>query len=202
MLKMLKYSSQIKVTPYLYKELKLAAKLKLKGFSSTEIKDKSIKENIFSMKTEQRKREFASTVTRRLDSLDDYLLDKVVNSDLETSKQIALYSILKTDLLFFEFMKEVYKDKILLKDYKLTDKDFNTFFQRKSEQSERVASWSEYNFNSLKGVYKRILLQAGFIDRQGVEVNIIPPVMKKELVEYLLEKGDRVYLEAMLGEIQ
>jgi len=199
---MLKYSSQIKVTPYLYKELKLAAKLKLKGFSSTEIKDKSIKENIFSMKTEQRKREFASTVTRRLDSLDDYLLDKVVNSDLETSKQIALYSILKTDLLFFEFMKEVYKDKILLKDYKLTDKDFNTFFQRKSEQSERVASWSEYNFNSLKGVYKRILLQAGFIDRQGVEVNIIPPVMKKELVEYLLEKGDRVYLEAMLGEIQ
>jgi hypothetical protein len=94
------------------------------------------------------------------------LIEKIVNGDIETSKQIVIYSIMKTDRLFFEFMYEVFREKILLRDFTLQDKDFNLFFNRKKEQSERVASWDDYTFYKLKQVYIRILFEAGFIKDQ------------------------------------
>lgn len=184
---------------YLYLEIKKAAMLKIKGFKDFEIANKALQDNIFQVNTESRKREIASTVLKRLKVLDDYLLEKLANGSLETSKQIALYSIMKTDRLFFEFMTEVYREKYLLKDFIIMDKDFNIFFQRKMEQSVTVASWKEYTFYKLKQVYKRILSEAGFVKRQKKNIEIVPPIMAKDLIEHLKEIGDQPYLEAMLG---
>src|SRR5699024_5175094 len=149
---MSQYTSILKSRPYLYLELKKDTDLFMQGSSIDDIKNKSIEENIFSVKTEARKKEIASTITNRIKMLDEYLVDKIVNGSLQTSKQLALYSILKTDGLFYEFMMEVYKEKILLNDLIITDKDFNIFFRRKSEQSERVAGWKDYTFYKLKQV--------------------------------------------------
>lgn len=198
---MLKYSSTIKSRPYLYLELKKALSLKLQGISSDKIKDKAIKENIFSMNSENRKKEIASTILSRMKVLDEFLMDKIVNGTLETSKQVALYALLKTDLLFFEFMNEVYKEKYLLNDLVITDKDFNIFFQRKAEQSERVASWKDYTYYKLKQVYIRILYEAGFIEKIDKENKIKPPIIEREVIDYLSNKNDEVYIEVMLGEI-
>ena len=173
----------------------------MQGFLLEDIKNKAIEENIFSANTETRKREIASTVTNRIKVLDDFLMDRIVNGNLQTSKQLALYAILKTDRLFFEFMAEVYKEKILLKDLSLSDKDFNTFFRRKAEQSERIASWKDYTFYKLSQVYKRILTEAGFIKNKKKEIEILPQIMEESLIEHLKGIGDLSYLEAMLGEI-
>lgn len=197
---MLKYTSILKSRPYLYLELKKAATLKIQGFSEEEITKKAIEENIFTVNTEARKKEIASTITNRIKKLDNYILDKIANGSLQTSKQLAIYSILKTDRLFFEFMKEVYKEKIILKDFILTDKDFNIFFRRKAEQSEQIASWKDYTFYKLKQVYKRVLSEAGFIKSSEKEHLIIPQIMEEEVIKHLKNIGDTIYLEAMLGE--
>lgn len=198
---MLQYTSILKSRPYLYLELKKAIELVIKGFTIDDIKFKAIEENIFSVNTEARKREIASTVTNRISVLDDFTMDKIVNGSLQTSKQLALYSILKTDRLFFEFMREVYKEKILLNDMNLTDKDFNIFFRRKAEQSEKIASWKDYTFYKLSQVYKRILTEAGFIRNNKKEIEILPQIIEEEVMEHLKNIGDLSYLEAMLGEI-
>lgn len=198
---MLQYTSILKSRPYLYLELKKAIELVIKGFTIDDIKFKAIEENIFSVNTEARKREIASTVTNRISVLDDFTMDKIVNGSLQTSKQLALYSILKTDRLFFEFMREVYKEKILLNDMNLTDKDFNIFFRRKAEQSEKIASWKDYTFYKLGQVYKRILTEAGFIRNNKKEIEILPQIIEEEVMEHLKNIGDLSYLEAMLGEI-
>ncbi len=94
------------------------------------------------------------------------LLDKLVNGNLETSKQIALYAILKTDRLFFEFMQEVYREKYLIRDYLITDKDFAIFFFK--EKQNKVKKWQSgkiIHFYKLKQVYKRILTEAGFVKK-------------------------------------
>ncbi|EYE87600.1 hypothetical protein Q428_12405 [Fervidicella metallireducens AeB] len=124
-----------------------------------------------------------------------------MNGSLQTSKQLAIYSILKIDRLFFEFMKEVYKEKLLLKDFIITDKDFNVFFRRKAEQSEQIAEWKDYTFYKLKQVYKRVLCEAGFIKNSKKEVEILPQIMEEEVVQHLKNIGDTPYLEVMLGEI-
>lgn len=200
MVKKLEYRSTIKSMPYLYIETKKAASLVLKGLKDFEIKDMSVKDNIFQMKSEARKKEVASMVLKRLKALDEFLLNKLVNEDLDTSKQIVIYAIMKTDRLFFEFMNEVYRDKNILKEKYITDSDFNVYFQRKCEQSETVAAWKEYTFYKLKQVITRTLYEAGFIKNQKGDKKISIPIIDYDLAQHLNEIGDSVYLKVMLGE--
>jgi ribosomal protein S21 len=91
--------------------------------------------------------------------------------------------------------------KYLIRDYLITDKDFAIFFQRKAEQSQKVAEWKDYTFYKLKQVYKRILTEAGFVKKNKKDVEITRPLMEQELIDHLNEKGDGIYLQAMLGGI-
>ena len=127
----MEYKSTIKSRPYLYKETKKASMLINKGLEVDGIKEKSLEDNIFQLESESRKKEVASIIITRLKSLDKEIIYDIENSNIETSKILVLYSILKTDRLFFEFMNEVYKEKIILKDLYIRDKDFSVFFQNK-----------------------------------------------------------------------
>ncbi|MCB2287645.1 DUF1819 family protein [Clostridium algidicarnis] len=196
----MKYKSTIKSRPYLYKETKKAASLINKGLEVEGIKNKSLEDNIFQLESETRKREVASIIVARLKDLDKFIIDKIVEGNIETSKILVLYAIIKTDRLFFEFMNEVYKEKLLLRDLFLRDKDFNRFFQSKREQSEKVASWTEYTFKKLKQVYVRILFECGLIENQKGDRKIKTPILDSEVKEYLYKIGDKKYINAIVGE--
>ena len=196
----MEYKSTIKSRPYLYKETKKAAILLKSGLDLKELKVKSLEDNIFQVESEARMRELASIITTRLKVLDEYLIDKIENSNIETSKIIVLYAIIKTDRLFFEFMNEVYKEKLLLRDLFLRDKDFNTFFQSKREQSEKVASWSEYTFKKLKQVYIRMLFECGLIENQKSDKKIKIPILEGEVKDYIYKIGDKIYINAIIGD--
>lgn len=198
----MEYKSTIKSRPYLYKETKKASSLINRGLRVEEIKGKSLEDNIFQLESEARKKEVASIITARLKSIDEHIIYSIENSNIETSKVLVLYAILKTDRLFFEFINEVYKEKILLKDLFIRDKDFGVFFQNKREQSEKVASWSEYTFKKLKQVYIRILFESGLIANQKGDKEIIVPIIENEIKEYLYSIGDKVYINAVLGIIE
>jgi len=197
----LEYKSTIKSRPFLFKETKKAAYLINKGFKDFEIKDKAKNDNIFQVNTEARRSEIASIVLQRLKVIDDFLIEKIVNGEIGTSKQVVIYAIMKTDRLFFEFMYEVFREKMLLRDFTLQDKDFNIFFDRKKEQSERVASWTDYTFYKLKQVYIRILFEAGFIKDQKKDREIVKPIIEEDVAYHLKEIGDTKYLNALIGEI-
>jgi len=197
----LEYKSTIKSRPFLFKETKKAAYLINKGFKDFEIKDKAKNDNIFQVNTETRRSEIASIVLQRLKAIDDFLIEKIVNGEIGTSKQVVIYAIMKTDRLFFEFMYEVFREKMLLRDFTLQDKDFNIFFERKKEQSERVASWTDYTFYKLKQVYIRILFEAGFIKDQKKDREIVKPIIEEDVAYHLKEIGDTKYLNALMGEI-
>ncbi len=198
----MEYKSTIKSRPYLYKETKKAVILINTGVELDKIKSKSLEENIFQLESESRKKEVASIITTRLKAVDKFVIDKIENSNIETSKILVLYAIIKTDRLFFEFINEVYKEKVLLKDLFIRDKDFNIFFQNKMEQSEKVASWTEYTFKKLKQVYIRILFESGLILNQKGDREIKVPIIDSEVKEYLYSIGDKVYLNAILGIVE
>lgn len=197
----LEYKSTIKSRPFLFKETKKAAYLINKGFKDFEIKDKAKNDNIFQVNTETRRSEIASIVLQRLKAIDDFLIEKIVNGEIGTSKQVVIYAIMKRDRLFFEFMYEVFREKMLLRDFTLQDKDFNIFFERKKEQSERVASWTDYTFYKLKQVYIRILFEAGFIKDQKKDREIVKPIIEEDVAYHLKEIGDTKYLNALIGEM-
>lgn len=197
----LEYKSTIKSRPFLFKETKKTAYLINKGFKDFEIKDKAKNDNIFQVNTGTRRSEIASIVLQRLKAIDDFLIEKIVNGEIGTSKQVVIYAIMKTDRLFFEFMYEVFREKMLLRDFTLQDKDFNIFFERKKEQSERVVSWTDYTFYKLKQVYIRILFEAGFIKDQKKDREIVKPIIEEDVAYHLKEIGDTKYLNALIGEM-
>lgn len=195
----MEYKSTIKSKPYLYKETKKAASLINKGFRLDCIKKKSIEDNIFQLETETRKKEIASIIISRLSIVNEYIIDKIENSNIETSKVLVLYTIIKTDRLFFEFLNEVYREKILLKDMYIRDKDFGVFFQNKREQSKKVASWSEYTVKKLKQVYIRILFESGLITNQKGDREIKIPIIEESIKDYLYSIGEKIYINVILG---
>lgn len=198
----MEYKSTIKSRPYFYKETKKAATLINTGFTIDEIKEKSLQDNIFQLESETRKKEVASTIVARLKAIDSFVIEKIESSNIETSKILVLYAIAKTDRLFFEFINEVYKEKVLLRDFYLRDKDFEVFFQIKKEQSERVASWTEVTFKKLKQVYIRILFESGLIANKTGDREIRIPIINSEIKEHLYSIGDKSYINAILGILE
>lgn len=200
MVKKEEYKSTIKSRPFFYIETKKVSNLFCQGANAFEIKEKALCENIFQVKTEARKREIASVVLSRLKKLDEYLIGKVAGGDSETSKIIILYAIIKTDRLFFEFMYEVFREKFILKEKILTDKDFHVFFDTKKQQSDKVASWNDYTFYKLKQVYIRILHEAGLLKNQKGDREIDRVYFDQDVKEHLKEIGDQIYLDILAGE--
>lgn len=198
LMKEMEYKSTIKTLPFLFLEMKKAANLVLQGLKEVEIRKKAVDDNIFQVNTEARRKEIASIVLKRIKVLDEVLLHKLVHDDVETGKLIVLYAIMKTDRLFFEFMNEVFKEKLILKDCTIEDKDFSLFFDRKKEQSEKVASWEDYTFYKIKQVYIRMLYEARLINNKK-DKKIIKPFLDRSIIEHLEDKGEKAILNIFLG---
>jgi len=199
MTKQLEYSTTIKTLPYLYIEVIKAGRLLLEGHNEAEIKEMAIQDNIFQVTTEGRKKEIAATVLKRIAALDPYLLERVINGGSEISKQLVIYTIMKTDRLFFEFMNEVYKDKLVLCDSYITDADFRIFFQKKAEQSTKIAGWKDYTFYKLQQVYTRILVEAKMVKKEKSRIEILRPIVAPEVATYLQQLGAGIYANVLLG---
>ncbi|PWA10013.1 DUF1819 domain-containing protein [Pueribacillus theae] len=195
-----KYRSTIKTRPFFYLETKKMAELLLQELDEAQLRQIVIQENLFQMKTENRRKEVANTILRRLELLDAFLLQQIAHGDTATSKLLVLYSILKTDRLFYEFMNEVFREKVSVLDMKLTNRDFSTFFENKRQQSETVASWKDYTFYKLQQVYIRILFEAGLLKTQKEPREMLNGMINMKVKEHLLMHGEQIYVEILTGE--
>ena len=93
------YKSTIKSRPLLYLETKKVSSLLYQGLKEFEVKEKQLWKISFKLIQNQEK-EIASSVLARLKILDEYLIREIGHGDIESSKAIVLYAIMKTDRLF------------------------------------------------------------------------------------------------------
>lgn len=192
----LEYSSSLNGASYLLFELKQVVKLQEQGFSQKEIRRKVIDENVFQFDNKGRITRTLPSVLRRAKVIDSKLASFMINGSLEMSKIINLYAIMKTDLLFYEFMHEIISEKLQSNDYLIEKKDINLFFERKSEQSEKVASWSATNTEKLKRAYMHVLFESGFLkERRSKELNHL--IIDQQIKDHLMCIGDTQYVRAM-----
>lgn len=195
----MEYSAAMTSRPYLYKETKIVASLLANGTDITAIKKISVEENIFQLEKEYRRIEVAQAIISRLKNIDLLIIDKIANGTTEISKLLVVYIIMKHNRLFFEFINEVYREKIILRESTIKDKDFNIFFNRKREESEKVNGWSEHTFKKLKNVFTIILVDSGMGVKKNGEIEIKVPLIDKDISNYLITIGDKVYINAMEG---
>src|SRR5690625_2683504 len=194
-----KYTSSLNGASFLLFELKQVIQLKIQGMTNKEIRTKVLEENLFQFNNKGRINRALPSLMRRADVFDDVLCDLFLHSPVNDSKVINLYAIMKTDLLFYEFMDEVIREKLETNNLFLEKKDINVFFTSKAEQSEIVASWSETNTQKLKRAFTQVIYESGLLkERRGEELT--PLFIDDQLRRHLITIGDKQYLQAMGDE--
>ncbi|WP_336183987.1 DUF1819 family protein [Bacillus sp. 205(2023)] len=192
----LEYSSSLNGASFLLFELKQVVKLKQQGLAKDEIRKQVKEENLFQFNNQGRINRALPSVMKRAEVIDETLAALLLEGSIETGKILNLYAIMKTDLLFFEFMDEVIGEKLHNNDYLIEKKDINLFFSSKAEQSEKVASWSDINVEKLKRAYIQVLYEGGILrNRKSKELNKL--IIDEPMKNYLTQIGDSRYVHAM-----
>ena len=127
------YSAGLISQSFWFHEFKQAVKLRQEGLDYDAIKKKCVAENLFGAAKEYRALRMAGYITTRVKTMDSAMIELFCSSDLATQKLINLITILRIDCLFFEFVYEVYREKVILGMDCMEDVDVNAFFTRKEK---------------------------------------------------------------------
>lgn len=169
------------------------------GKTLTDIKEMSMKENIFAASTQARATQIFNAVARRVKSLDQSFYLLFEQSDVSMQKIITLIAIMATDRLFFDFVYEVYREKLILGSGELEDRDIRIFFKDKQLQSQEVAKWTEYTLKRLGTCYKTLLMEAGITDRSTGNRKLLKPILDKSLEDCLRDSGMEIMIRTLTG---
>lgn len=171
------------------------------GRSFEEIKYLNEMENIYGAATRTRAQQIYSTVTGRIKSLGASFYLPFLSSDVATQKMFALAATLAHDSLFFDFVYEVIREKLILGSDELTDADFRIFFKDKQAQNEKVASFKDYTIHRLGSCYKTQLYEAGLIDdkRTSSTRKILKPILDGNFENWLRNHDMGIMIDALTG---
>lgn len=196
-----KYSAGAVKVSFWFMEFKKTVQLLNEGNSLADIKKLNENENIYGAPTREREKQIFHTVSARIKSLDSSIVPLFFFSDLKTQKLIALTACLANDSLFFDFVYEVVREKMILGIDELTDSDINIFFRHKQEQSETVAKWQDYTLHRLGACYKTHLLEAGLLDdnQRAESRKILRPILDIEFEHWLEDHNMREMVNALTG---
>ncbi len=170
-----------------------------KGQGFAQIKSLVLNENLFAAPTTMRANQIFNTVTGRIKSLDDSFIPLFLQRDLSTQKLFALVATMAYDTLFFDFVYEVIREKIILGTCELSDSDVRVFFKDKQQQNEKVAGWMEATLIRLGRCYKTMLYEAGLIDKTNVVRKILRPILDPDLQRWLELNDMNIYIKALTG---
>lgn len=195
------YSATNMTVGLMYKELRLTSQLIKNGLTPKEIRQKAYEDNIYQARSENFNKTITSILLTRVKTLDEKLIEMLSSANIELEKQIAIYSVMKSDRLFFEFMREVYAEKIINKEYKIYSKDIEKFIDRKREQSPKINSWKTTTTKRLRSSYVNMLYDSNFAKKNKDYIEIVVPIIDYNLAKYLKQTNQEYYLNAMNGEL-
>ena len=196
-----KYRTALMNRPFMNIESKRIAEMMLQGKSEEERRYEAVELNAIQMPSLDRRKTSYKEISHRLSLLDDFLLEKFMNSDADTAKAILAYAILQADQLYYEFMREIYLEKILLLQKDLAKKEVINFLYKKAEQSEVVAKWADNTKERLAVGFIQMMRESGFILSNHEEHQVKRPFINQSVGEYLRKNGIKPIVEIMLGEL-
>lgn len=193
------YSAGVVKLSFWFSEFKKTVHLMNSGKTLDEIKELNVKENIYSASTAERSLQIFNTVSARIRALDPSFLRIFEELDISNQKIVALIAVMESDSLFFDFMFEVYREKIIMGVDEITDSDVSIFFKDKQMQDERAAKWKDYTLKRLGLVYRTILAESGVIDRTTGVRKILKPILDESLELVLIDRKMHATLKALTG---
>lgn len=196
-MKELQYSSAIKEWSLMFEETRKTAILLSEGKSEMEILELSKGENIYQLSKEIRRTKLPQKIMVRLGALNNEQIKMVAFGNDLYAKFLILIAIMKTDRLFFEFMREVYAESMEIGHLEIADKDFNVFFEKKAQESAVAAKWKTDTLEKIRNAYKRLLVDALIGSRDGTILTIKKALCEKDAL-IIMREGNDVFADTFL----
>lgn len=193
------YSAGAVSHSFWFMEFKNIVKLLAEGKTLEEVKELNQKENIVAAPTPQSARRIFNGVSGRIKELDASFYPIFMSGDIATQKLFDLVAIMNYDTLFFEFMYEVVREKMIIGSNELTDADFRVFFKNKQLQDEKIAAWTDQTIRRLSTFYKTVLFEAGITDKAKDTKKIYKPLLDIEMERWLIDQGMEQIVKALSG---
>ena len=194
------YSTKLTAEPFLYNETKIIGEYLLSGENVQKLKRKNIEENLIKHKKQGSVKRTNAPIFRRLEAMNNDILENFVYSDVETSKYLLVYAIMKTDKLVRDFIIEVYKDKIIMRNEYIEKYDIDRWYEMKKESSVSLKNKSDITNSKAKQVIMKILQDSGMVVKEtNNRFRIIKPLLNDKFIHLLEENKDIEYAKAMGG---
>ena len=194
------YSEGIMSQSFWLNEFRQLLKLKRENCEPDEMKKKVIEENLFGAPNEYRAKRIYGYLINRVSVVEKELSDLFFSSDLATQKLINLIAVLRGDRLFFEFLYEVYRDKIILGEKTLELSDGKIFFNHKETQDDNVLAWKDQTKKRVQSAYYNFMIEANLLEIVDKKKLITPPLLDIALENYLKRNGETAIIKAITGE--
>lgn len=196
-----KYSAGAVKFSFWFMEFKKVVQFLNKGMTLKEIELKNKEENIFGAPTEARAKQIYGKVKKRIETLNKSFIPVFMDCDASTQKMFCLAATLADDTLFFDFVYEVVREKMIIGSNELSDADIKIFFKNKQEQDEKVAGFYDNTLERLGRSYKTMLFEAGIIDNNNFAETrqILKPILDPMIRNWLMDFGYEPIVKALEG---
>ena len=195
------YKASLTGEPFLYNETKIIGKFLLEGEDSLELRKRNVEENLIQYKQPKSISRVNSAIFKRLNILENKQLYFFVNEELQQSKYMLVYSIMKTDNIVKDFIREVYYDKLLMNDSTIQQYEVEKWFDNKCNISEFLNSRSDSTKYKLKQVLMQIMNASGLVKREKNIFYINRPLLSDEFIKILSDVGDYEFAKTIGGLI-
>ncbi len=195
-----RYLATMPTIPFALNEGRIVAGMMLEGMDRSEIKDAVHQDNLFNSSSDSSEKKVFDYTYNRLKDYPDELKQYVVSDDLSDARMANLVSIMQYDLLFREFVLEVYSD-CRQRQNPITDYDIMSFFEEKSRENDTVAEWKHITVFKLRRLYTRILFEAGFLKTSSGNREVTTPYVSRNLLDLMIDLDYGEYVYATVGRI-
>ena len=193
------YSAGATKHSFWFMEFRNEVKLLSEGKTFEEIRELCKTENIFAAVTPERALLTYNAVTARIKALGNSFYPVFMNGDVATQKLFALAAIMVNDTLFFDFVYEVIREKMIIGSNEYAQSDLNIFFKDKQLQCEKMAGWSETTLGKLSRNYKTYLYEAGVTDKGKDTRKIYKPILEPDMERWLIDNDMKQVVKALSG---
>lgn len=193
------YSAGAVKHSFWFMEFRNEVKMLSEGMSFKGIKELCRNENIFVASTPERAVQTFNTVSSRIKAIGDSFYPVFLDGDVSTQKIFNLAAIMANDTLFFDFVYEVIREKMIIGSNEYKPSDLNIFFKNKQLQSEKVARWTDATFARLGKSYKTFLFEAGMTDKGKDVRKIFKPILEPDMERWLVDNDMEQIVKALSG---
>ncbi len=193
------YSAGAVKHSFWFMEFRNEVKLLSEGKSFEEIKELCRNENIFAASTPERATQIFHTVSSRIKAIGGNFYPIFLGGDVSTQKIFNLSAIMANDTLFFDFVCEVIREKMIIGSNEYKSSDLNMFFKDKQLQSKKAAGWTDATFARLGRNYKTFLFEAGMTDKGKDVRKIFKPILEPDMERWLVDNDMEQIVKALSG---